>query len=196
MNLFSLQPCMGAKKCILASVWRMQMVTARDAKGLTQKWLVLNQCKSPTEAPRSCLLGTWWVASPGWCLREIFGRCHENRYACYWSQDVHVRREWEDHVLGTCQESCQFLGLSPAHDSAQDHHPLLHAESILVLSFGLPKLLQILQPVGSGLHVGITNTGWTRVPQFLLCFAFHFASLGTFSKTLKWIGLTSEYFAF
>lgn len=44
MNLSSLQPCKGAKKCILASVRQAQRVMAKDAKGLTQQQLVLNQC--------------------------------------------------------------------------------------------------------------------------------------------------------
>lgn len=77
----------------------------------------------------------------------------------------------------------------PARDPMQGHLAVTHAKSISVmpkssLPFDLLKLLQILSLGGLGLHAGVTNTGWVRVLQFLLCFVGT-SFLGTFLKTLS-----------
>lgn len=124
-----------------------------------------------------------WKMSWKWvCVFPVTGHTHEEaaRRPCVWD------------VLGVIPAPGSEL---PARDPMQGHLALMHAKSIFVmpkssLSFGL----QILSLGGLGLHVGVANTRWIRVLQFLLCFVGT-SFLGTFLKTLNWSGLTAVYFA-
>lgn len=188
MNLSSLQPCKGAKKCVLVSVWQMQWRSKMLRDLLSSSWCWIS-VRAETE-PLGCVFG----ARDGLCHRTgVWNKYLENFMKIVMFVPSHRTCTWggskKTMCLGCVGESCWLLGLSHLHVTLCK---ISLPSCMLRTSLRCQRHLCLLACLnfykssslgGLGLHAGITNT---RVLQFLLCFAGT-AFLETFSKTLNWI---------